>query len=288
MNQIKPNKCILPPKRRVIVIGDLHGDWNSTVNCLYRAGVITKELRWVGGDTVVIQMGDQVDRGGRGYNINDENSDLAIINLFADLHLQAMRANGGVYSLIGNHELMNVMGNFTYTSPLGLKEYGGKNGRYQLFKPGGYIAQLLSNRNVIMKIGDWLFVHGGINHNIINNYSIQSINKLMKIYLLGYKKLENNDKFKRLFLEEHSLLWNREFAEDNVNCNNVMKSLKILKSKFMVIGHTPQQNGINSVCNNRLWRVDTGMSQAFGPNNRPRTQMLEILNNGQKINIIRV
>ena len=72
--------CIIPAKRRIIAIGDLHGDWDATIKSLKKAGVINNSLNWIGGDTVVVQVGDQVDKGGRGEVTNDENSELRIIN----------------------------------------------------------------------------------------------------------------------------------------------------------------------------------------------------------------
>jgi hypothetical protein len=70
-----------------------------------------------------------------------------------------------------------------------------------------------------------------------------------------------------------------------------MKTMKLLEIDTnkggIVVGHTPQ-NGINSQCGNKIWRVDTGMSEAFGRRNsiQERIEVLEILENGEKVNII--
>ena len=45
------------------------------------------------------------------------------------IHLQAYRNGGGVYSLIGNHEIMNLMGDFRYGKDIKCKvekNYGKK------------------------------------------------------------------------------------------------------------------------------------------------------------------
>ena len=43
----------------------------------------------------------------------------------------------------------------------------------------------------------------------------------------------------------------------------------------------PKENGINSKCDNKIWRVDTGMSDAFG--SKKNIQVLEILDDGKAI-----
>ena len=54
-------------------------------------------------------------------------------------------------------------------------------------------------------------------------------------------------------------------------CSKVRQSLKIINGKEtgggMVIGHSIQKHGIESVCNNQLHRIDIGMSSAFGMEN---------------------
>ena len=49
------------------VVGDLHGDWQKAIDAFRMAGVISitpeDEVVWSGGDTVVVQLGDVLDRG---------------------------------------------------------------------------------------------------------------------------------------------------------------------------------------------------------------------------------
>jgi len=285
-------KCELDPVKRIIAIGDLHGDYKAAIISLQKANLIDKKKKWIGGDTVVIQLGDQVDRGGRlnGNNddsLIDEDSEFKIMNLFDRLHKDAKKVGGSVYSLIGNHELMNVLGDFTYTSALGIKHFGNEKKRYDQFKSGGKIAIKMSKtRVVIIKIGDWIFVHGGITPKIAKKYKIPYINDLMNKYLLGDEKLVKEKSFRELFLNNGSLLWTRRYSDENPDCKSLSETLSLMSAKKMVVGHTPQ-NDINCKCKNNIWRVDTGMSQAFGKRNgKERVQVLEIINNGEKVNIL--
>jgi hypothetical protein len=45
----------------------LHGDWNKAIASLILAGVVEvvedEHIIWTGGDTVVVQLGDVLDRG---------------------------------------------------------------------------------------------------------------------------------------------------------------------------------------------------------------------------------
>jgi len=279
--------CIIPAKRRIIAIGDLHGDWDATIKSLKKAGVINNSLNWIGGDTVVVQVGDQVDKGGRGEVTNDENSELRIINYLDKLNIEAKKNMGAVYSLLGNHEIMNVFGDFSYVSPKGIDGMGGSIKRFNRFRPGGDIAKKLAKRNVIMKIGSWVFVHGGILPKYAKKYSIRDINTIMKMFLMGHVSIGETQVFRQLFINNDSLLWNRTFSGDRVNSNALYTSLQLLDAKYMVVGHTPQEEGINSKCKNRVWRIDSMMSEAFGVRRSDnRIQVLEILNDGQTITII--
>lgn len=97
---------------RVIAIGDLHGDIGQARRALRLAGVLGEgdesgNPTWVGGDTTVVQVGDILDRG------DDE---IGILILLQKLEKEARKQGGGVYVLNGNHEVLNVSGDFRYVS----------------------------------------------------------------------------------------------------------------------------------------------------------------------------
>ena len=160
-------KCENPPSKiqtnnRILVLGDLHADYKKTVDLFTYFDIIDYNNKWTGGNTIIVQLGDQMDGYGRG-GYEDAAGEIDILNFFDNLHQQAKIEGGGVYSLIGNHELMNVMGNFSYASKNDIKESGGIEQRRIMYSPGGIMAKRLScTRNTILKINDIIFVHGGI------------------------------------------------------------------------------------------------------------------------------
>jgi hypothetical protein len=71
------------------------------------ASLVDKNGHWSGGDAVLIQTGDAVDRG--------PNS-LEIIEDLMRLQKEAARAHGQLIAMIGNHEVMNLTGDLRYVS----------------------------------------------------------------------------------------------------------------------------------------------------------------------------
>ena len=145
-------KSIIPKVRRIIVIGDIHGDLNILIKCLQKTKVIDNKLQWIGKDTHVVQLGDQLDSF-RGFkNPNEEPNDIRIVHFMTQLNEFAVKHGGAVYSILGNHEIMNVIGDFRYTSVVNIRAfYGGKNfmtslnKRKLFFGRGGKFAKYLSS-----------------------------------------------------------------------------------------------------------------------------------------------
>jgi hypothetical protein len=335
-NYIWKNKCskygydkqisILPKVNRILVIGDIHGDLNNLLDILKLGKVINNDNNWIGDDTVIVQVGDQIDRcrfnsldgipcNIKNPNKSDEGNDYLILNYLTNLHFQALKTGGAVYSLLGNHELMNVEGDMRYVSYEGLNEFNldstnlnGYNVRKYLFSPGNPLSEFLAcTRQTALIIGSNLFVHAGILPEITNKYKINNINQILTLYLLNILNESDKTKYNELFSFSDSPLWNRIYGKMGIDkynnkieensdlCDQLLHPLKdIYKVDNLFIGHTPLlKNGIGSICNNKIWLTDYGSSSAFDlwdNNSRSETrkaQILEILNDGEYFNVIK-
>ena len=103
-----------PAARRVVAVGDVHGDLRKCAEAFRLAGLTDARHRWIGGDTVVVQVGDQLDRG------PDEVGCLYFLRRLSE---EAQAAGGAVHVMMGNHEAMNVRGQFRYATPAGMADF---------------------------------------------------------------------------------------------------------------------------------------------------------------------
>ncbi|MFO7695045.1 MAG: metallophosphoesterase [Vicinamibacterales bacterium] len=97
-----------PPPARVVAVGDVHGAYEEFTAILQTVGLIDGRRRWTGGTATLVQTGDVVDRGPKQRECLD---------LLMELQRQAPRAGGKVVTLVGNHEVMNVIGDLRYVTP---------------------------------------------------------------------------------------------------------------------------------------------------------------------------
>jgi len=267
---------------RLVVVGDIHGDIRRFKDILIDAKVINNNIEWIAEpkNTIVIQMGDQVDSINRDPALADWEvlPDVEMI-YFTDLLNKIARSKGGrVISLIGNHELMNTIGNYSYVSSNSLN--GGIRKRHDLFRPDGELSAILSQRPIVVKIGCLLFCHAGLtlgHLDVLTKYNkdISYLNSIWKNFIKNNAILvEDKEIFETIILANEGILWTRDLNEPD----DIVKLLERLGCIYMFVGHTVVDR--IKLINNRIWYTDTGISRAFG---NTSYQYIDISNN--QINI---
>ena len=317
-----------PRTQRIVALGDVHGDSYALSTVLFNAGLIDQDAAWAGGEAVLVQVGDVLDRG------PDE---AFCLSTLMRLQKEAREAGGDVIMILGNHEVMNSDLDYRYVDPLGWlgwddesdqqlaeqmresmqgKGGGRKKDKGENVAPSNWKMLLqkatelsvkvgrpavkvlppfmqgrikalggregaLATQPVVVTVGSTVFCHAGVMPEVVA-YGLQRLNSETSAYLRGEvpKKPAILDQIPQI-----SPIWHREFGKESLeNDINALKAadtaMSLLGCKRMVIGHTPQQGGINCVRTpegREIWRVDTGMSQGIA---QGALETLEIADDG--------
>lgn len=183
----------------IVAIGDIHGAIEPLRTILRETKLMDASDRWTGGDAVLVQTGDFLDRGA---------GTRQVVDLLRSLQEQAPRHGGRVVVLMGNHEAINLIRDMTYVdadllapwagrrsdktrrkhcekaldlaqrraalqdvdgpepdtfreaclaeTPPGLLEY------LDDLEPDGDLGRWLRTLPAVVRVGDLLFVHGGL------------------------------------------------------------------------------------------------------------------------------
>ena len=254
---------------RIIIIGDVHGDIRRFKSVLIDSKIINDNLEWIANppNTIIVQLGDQIDSLNRNTNENWEIlNDYEMIYFTEHLNNIARVKGGFCISLIGNHELMNVIGDFSYVSQSSMNNNDNNKeiARRDLFKPKGSIGLMLGKRPLIIKIKDLLFCHAKLeleHLEILKKYNkdIFYINSIWSNYLENNKiNIEDKEILDKIIIGSNGILWNR-----NENKRDETEQLfKELNISYMFLGHTALDR--ISLVDNQIWYCDTGLSRAFG------------------------
>ena len=239
------------PISRLLAIGDVHADLGATKDVLILAGVIDNSHSWVAKNTILVQTGDLTDRGPDGDRI---------LQFLKQLEEEAPKHNSKFITLIGNHESMNLLGDWRYVSKEDVDDFGGIEQRKTAFSKDGIWREWFLTHDAVIKVGNTIFVHGGISEQYAK-IGLDAINKKVREALTHRRKKE--------ILSANGPLWYRGFLtnEESIACKELNLVLKVLDAKRMVVGHTTQRSGqIAHRCNGALIGIDTGISSHYGKN----------------------
>lgn len=222
--------------------------------------------------------------------------------------------------MIGNHEIMNVDGDFRYVDQTALTEFKSWKYWFQIgnsmkqissakifndvsltprgkfkkefeedfktrvaaLRPGGPIStRFLSENPTALVVGDSVFVHGGLLVDHVQ-YGLEKINAEVRDWIYGMTG-RLSPRFAR---GQNSVVWLRKFSDySNVcDCSALQHVLDTIPgAKRMIMGHTIQEMGINGACDNQAVRIDVGMSKGCGDG---LPEVLEILRNSSELRVL--
>lgn len=199
---------------RIVALGDVHGAYDPLVQTLRSAGVIDDSLGWSGGKTHLVFTGDFLDRGADSRQVMD---------LVMRLESEAPEADGRVHMTLGNHEVMNMIGDLRYVAdgeyaafaeeesaaereywyrkfrenqPDGTDEAvvkaafdekapSGYFGHRRAFGPDGTYGKWLLTKPLLIVVNDTAFAHGGLPP-YVAEHGLEGVNTKLKANLLSY------------------------------------------------------------------------------------------------------
>jgi hypothetical protein len=280
-----------PPS--IFAVGDLHGDYDAFVAILNDADLIDARGRWSGGDAVLVQTGDIADRGPASRKIIEhlqrmekqarrKGGDVIVLignheamNITGDLRY----VSEGEYSAFVTRESDRfrerffsdrfeelatryrrdnpaidddtVLRRLREDFPLGWVEHR------QAWSVQGKIGAWFLEKDAVARLGDNLFVHGGISAPYAAK-SLDQINAEVRGDILDTDLVGAAE-------DEIGPLWHRGNAvETPEGAADIADALEAFGVKRLVIGHTPSLEGVRTLYDDRVYVIDTGISAAYG------------------------
>ena len=272
-------RCDLPS--RVVVVGDLHADIEVFTSILVHRQLINGLGRWIGGATWVVCMGDTLD--GRRPEIDvapdyaSQPMELLLTKYILQLDTEAQRVDGRCISIMGNHDMFAYeLNSAPYCKWSDYKSY--PEPREELYAPGMRLARIFAEtRPLVLVLGKYLFVHGGLSQRIMEQApgagfdKLDALNSQVAVWLRHGKDMpdwadsSSNPVFSRAYA-----IGGTEEALDAI-----LEQLPGVQ--HMVVGHTVKPE-ILSRFHGKVICTDVALSRAFGGEHRNFTwQIMEIV-----------
>lgn len=236
---------------KLFVISDIEGDFLVFQKLLVKSKVIDRKHRWVFGDGHLVILGDCFDRG---------NQVIECLWLIYSLEEKAKEAGGYVHFILGNHEIMNINGDWRYVHPKYANPIKAKRPLTALYDGNNRLWQWLLTKNIIERIGELLFVHGGIAHEINGfNLSITEINKKVRPYYTAAQQSFSDPLLKVVFNSDDSPFWYRGYYKGTATEDQIDVTLSKFKLARVITGHTLMQK-ITTFFNGKVININTNHS----------------------------
>jgi hypothetical protein len=221
------------------------------------------------------------------------------LDLLERLPDEARRAGGAVHLLLGNHEVMRMLGDMRYVVPGEYEAFANAKSedvreefiksadqavRDQLLKQtplgfvemrvafgrNGHYGRELRKLDTVAKINGILFLHGGISPTVAD-MPCEAINATVRRELSEDVEKTREAPLASLSAREDGPLWYRGLAQEpDAFAPTVAEILAKQHAQAIVIGHTVAPDGrIRVRFSGKVFQIDTGMQPAYVATGRP-------------------
>jgi hypothetical protein len=308
---LMPGRAVpAPAPARVVAVGDLHGDYDAWQAIAVAAGLVNAKGKWVGGATTLVQMGDVPDRGPDSLKIirnlmklqreapkrggkvialvgNHEamnmTGDLRYVHpgeyrAFATRNSETLRdrvyeANRVAIETAYKARDPNLTAEAIRTAWMNANPIG-KLEHQVAWSPTGDIGKWVASNPAVAKVGDSLFVHGGISA-AYAQFPPEQINRRVADALKAQDAAPT-----AIINDPAGPLWYRGLVTrapgDEATVAPVAPTgqplsieqeialvLEAFHVRRIVVAHTPSPSGIISADQGALWRIDSAISRAY-------------------------
>jgi hypothetical protein len=226
--------CEAPAPERLFVVSDIEGEAAALVALLRANGVIDAAGAWTFGAGHVVYLGDVFDRG---------DHVVECLWLLYELEARARAGGGEVHFVLGNHEVMNFVGDFRYVRPkyaAAAEALGGDLAR--LHARETVLGDWLRTRPAALKLGSEFFVHGGVSPAVAGRKpTATGLSSALRAALardpFGAPPVETL--LPAVVSYPQGILWYRGyFEEPRLSSPEVAEILAALGVERLIVGHT--------------------------------------------------
>ncbi|WP_343305155.1 metallophosphoesterase [Chitinophaga niabensis] len=252
LHKEEPSQYARPEK--LFVLSDIEGNFDALRKLLQANNVIDDRYNWIFGAGHLVFAGDMFDRGKQVTEC---------LWLIYSLEQKAKDAGGYVHFILGNHEIMNLNGDLRYLQQKYRENVTLMKLPYQnLYDENSELGMWLRTKNIMEKIGDLLFVHGGISREMnALDISISEINSMARpFYSKDSLAIKSSNKaVASIYGKNSSPFWNREYYHPSRKTSEAIldSTLRKFDVSRVITGHTIVAKEISSHYNGRVINIDT-------------------------------
>ena len=246
--------------KKMLVLSDIEGNFEALRKLLQGNKVIDENFNWTFGKDHLVLVGDFVDRG---VMVTE------VLWFIYSLEEKAKAAGGYVHYILGNHEIMNMADELDYVQERYIQHAKLLNKPYmQLFGPNAEIGRWLATKNVVERVGNTLFTHGGISGYMnMLNMPLKELNEITRPFYTDTAYKYSDDRLNLIYSDFGPFWYRNYYKAPRANITQIDSTLNIYGVRAITTGHTIIANEIRSLYDGKVFNTDVhhaeGRSEAL-------------------------